>query len=284
MTMNSTSCHPSRPPSSTRRISDVSHGAFGTIAKDRSRRRAAVGEANSGALLAILGPGLIVMVGDNDAGAFGTYTPGRPELRHDAAVDAARCCPGALRQPGDGAAPGRGDRRRPRAADLRALRQVLGRVQRHRPVPAQRADHRHRVHRHHARRSTTSGLPKIWASSSRRCAIMAAASTGNFRRFERFSMVLVFGSLLLVPIFFMVHPPLGAGRARSRRSAAARRRQAQRRDAADHRHRRHHGRAVAAVLPAELRHRQAHHAALHRIRARSTCGSASCSSSSAPSR
>jgi hypothetical protein len=25
-------------------------------------------------LLAILGPGLIVMVGDNDAGAFGTYT------------------------------------------------------------------------------------------------------------------------------------------------------------------------------------------------------------------
>jgi Mn2+/Fe2+ NRAMP family transporter len=25
-------------------------------------------------LLAIVGPGLIVMVGDNDAGAFGTYT------------------------------------------------------------------------------------------------------------------------------------------------------------------------------------------------------------------
>jgi Mn2+/Fe2+ NRAMP family transporter len=37
--------------------------------------------------------------------------------------------------------------------------------------------------------------------------IMGAVSTGNFRRFERFSMVLVVGSLVLVPIFFMVHPP-----------------------------------------------------------------------------
>jgi Mn2+/Fe2+ NRAMP family transporter len=38
--------------------------------------------------------------------------------------------------------------------------------------------------------------------------IMAAASTGNFRRFERFSMALVFGSLLLVLVFLMVHPPV----------------------------------------------------------------------------
>ena len=37
--------------------------------------------------------------------------------------------------------------------------------------------------------------------------IMAAAGTGNFRRFERFSMVLVFGSLLLVPLFIAIHPP-----------------------------------------------------------------------------
>ena len=36
-----------------------------------------------------------------------------------------------------------------------------------------------------------------------------------------------------------------------------------RRDAADDRHRRHDGRALAALLPAELCHRQAHHAALH---------------------
>ncbi len=38
--------------------------------------------------------------------------------------------------------------------------------------------------------------------------IVAAASTGDFRRFERFSMALVFGSLLLIPIYLMVNPPL----------------------------------------------------------------------------
>ena len=38
---------------------------------------------------------------------------------------------------------------------------------------------------------------------------LMAASTGSFRRFERFMMVLVFGSLALVPVVFMVHPPLG---------------------------------------------------------------------------
>jgi Mn2+/Fe2+ NRAMP family transporter len=37
--------------------------------------------------------------------------------------------------------------------------------------------------------------------------IIASVSTGNFRRFERFSMALVFGSLLLLPVYFLVHPP-----------------------------------------------------------------------------
>jgi Mn2+/Fe2+ NRAMP family transporter len=36
---------------------------------------------------------------------------------------------------------------------------------------------------------------------------MAAAGTGDFRRFERFALVLVFGSLLLLPIFLMARPP-----------------------------------------------------------------------------
>ena len=38
--------------------------------------------------------------------------------------------------------------------------------------------------------------------------IMVAASTGSFRRFERFSLILVVGSLLLVPVFVTVHPPV----------------------------------------------------------------------------
>src|SRR5579859_4029188 len=38
--------------------------------------------------------------------------------------------------------------------------------------------------------------------------IILAASTGNFRRFERFSLMLVVGSLLLVPVLVIVHPPM----------------------------------------------------------------------------
>ena len=48
-------------------------GALGTIRQgDLVARRGWWARLRT--LLAILGPGLIVMVGDNDAGAFGTYT------------------------------------------------------------------------------------------------------------------------------------------------------------------------------------------------------------------
>lgn len=53
-------------------IGDIK-GAFGTIAHHDTAPRANWW-ARFRTLLAILGPGLIVMVGDNDAGAFGTYT------------------------------------------------------------------------------------------------------------------------------------------------------------------------------------------------------------------
>src|ERR1700727_1783640 len=49
------------------------HGALGSIAEDDFAPRSTLG-ARLKTLLAILGPGLIVMVGDNDVGAFGTYT------------------------------------------------------------------------------------------------------------------------------------------------------------------------------------------------------------------
>ena len=53
------------------------------------------------------------------------------------------------------------------------------------------------------------GLPKLWGVLVAAALIMIAAATGSFRRFERFSLVLVVGSLLLVPVFLMVHPPVG---------------------------------------------------------------------------
>ena len=38
--------------------------------------------------------------------------------------------------------------------------------------------------------------------------VMLAVSTGDFRRFERFAMILVGASLLLIPIYFIAHPPI----------------------------------------------------------------------------
>lgn len=49
------------------------HGAFGTISQHDTGPRSTF-KHKLRTLMAILGPGLIVMVGDNDAGAFGTYT------------------------------------------------------------------------------------------------------------------------------------------------------------------------------------------------------------------
>jgi len=51
------------------------------------------------------------------------------------------------------------------------------------------------------------GVPKAWGVAGSAILVMAAVSTGDFRRFERFALVLVVGSLLLVPVFLMVHPP-----------------------------------------------------------------------------
>src|ERR1700680_1633797 len=49
------------------------HGALGSSAEDGFAPRTTL-RARLKTLVAILGPGLIVMVGDNDAGAFSTYT------------------------------------------------------------------------------------------------------------------------------------------------------------------------------------------------------------------
>src|ERR1700726_4280795 len=53
------------------------------------------------------------------------------------------------------------------------------------------------------------GFSQFWGVLGSACIVMIAVSTGNFRRFERFAIVLVFGSLLLIPIILMVHPPVG---------------------------------------------------------------------------
>ena len=50
------------------------------------------------------------------------------------------------------------------------------------------------------------GVPKLWGVIAAAAVTVAAAGTGDFRRFERFMMILVAGSLLLVPIVVALHP------------------------------------------------------------------------------
>ena len=103
------------PPAGRRTVLDDAHvgdihGALGTI---RSHHAPPLGgRRRLLALLAIMGPGLIVMVGDNDAGGRRDLRPGGPELRADAGVGAGVADPGADRQPGDGRPARRGHGRR----------------------------------------------------------------------------------------------------------------------------------------------------------------------------
>jgi len=53
------------------------------------------------------------------------------------------------------------------------------------------------------------GVPKNRGVLASAAVVMIAVSTGSFRRFERFAVFLVFGSLLLLPVILLVHPPVG---------------------------------------------------------------------------
>ncbi len=138
------------PPGRDVAVLDEAHvghinGALGTIEHGDTAARSKL-SLKFKTLLAIVGPGLIVMVGDNDAGAFSTYGQAGQNFGTPARMDARPPHPGPLRLPGNGPAPRCGDRCRARSPDPRALRQVLGCIQRHRPLPLERAHHRHGVH------------------------------------------------------------------------------------------------------------------------------------------
>lgn len=182
-------------------------GAFGTIRVGDDTPRTGL-RARIMTLLAIVGPGLIVMVGDNDAGAFGTYTQAGQDYGTSLLWVLLLLIPVlyvnqemVLRL---GAVTGVGHARLIlerfgkfwgafSVIDLFILNALtivtefigislgLGFL----------------------------GLPKVAGVLISAIVIVAAASTGSFRRFERVCLVLVAGSLLLVPIFVIVHPPLG---------------------------------------------------------------------------
>ncbi len=181
-------------------------GAFGTILHGDVAPRT-TWKHRLTTLLAILGPGLIVMVGDNDAGAFATYGQAGQTYGTTLLWTLALLIPVlyvnqemVLRL---GAVTGVGHARLIferfgkfwgafSVIDLFLLNgltivtEFIG--------IALALDYL--------------GLDKTTGVIVSAALVMIAAGTGDFRRFERFAMVLVGASLLLVPIYFMVHPPL----------------------------------------------------------------------------
>jgi len=182
-------------------------GAFGTIAHhDTAPRRGWAARLRT--LLAILGPGLIVMVGDNDAGAFGTYTQAGQNYGTTLLWTLALLIPVlyvnqemVLRL---GAVTGVGH--------ARLIFQRFGKFWGAFSVVD--------LFLLNALTIVTEfigitfalsflGVPKIFGVCIAAALTMAAVSTGDFRRFERFAVVLCLLSLLLVPVLVSIHPPVG---------------------------------------------------------------------------
>lgn len=183
------------------------HGALGSIAEDDVAPRSTLG-ARFKTLIAIIGPGLIVMVGDNDAGAFGTYTQAGQNYGTTLLWTLMLLIPVlyvnqemVVRL---GAVTGVGHARLifERFGKLWGAFSVID------------------LFLLNALTLVTEfigislalnylGLSQFWGVLVSALIVMVAVSTGDFRRFERFAIVLVAGSLLLVPIILMVHPPVG---------------------------------------------------------------------------
>ena len=183
------------------------HGALGSIAEDDFAPRTTL-RARLKTLVAILGPGLIVMVGDNDAGAFSTYTQAGQNYGTSLLWTLMLLIPVlyvnqemVVRL---GAVTGVGHARLIferfgkfwgafSVIDLLVLN-ALTLVTEFIGISLA---------------LSYLGLPQFWGVLASAGIVMIAVSTGNFRRFERFAIFLVFGSLLLVPVILMVHPPVG---------------------------------------------------------------------------
>jgi NRAMP (natural resistance-associated macrophage protein)-like metal ion transporter len=187
-------------------IGDI-RGALGTIAHHDTAPRTNWW-ARLRTLLAILGPGLIVMVGDNDAGAFGTYTQAGQNYGTTLLWTMLLLVPVlfvnqemVLRL---GAVTGVGHARLIferfgkfwgafSVVDLFILNGLT--------IVTEFIGITFVL--------DFFGVSKILGVCIAAALTMAAVSTGNFRRFERFAVVLCMLSLLLVPVLVSIHPPVG---------------------------------------------------------------------------
>jgi Mn2+/Fe2+ NRAMP family transporter len=182
-------------------------GALGTIARGDLASRKTL-RARLLTFLAILGPGLIVMVGDNDAGAFSTYTQAGQNYGTSLLWTMVLLVPVlyvnqemVLRL---GAVSGVGH--------ARLILERFGKFWGAFSVIDLFVLNALTIVTEFIGVSLAAqffGVPKVVGVALAAFLVTIAVSTGSFRRFERFAMVLCFGSLLLVPVVIMVHAPLG---------------------------------------------------------------------------
>jgi len=192
-------------------VGDI-HGAFGTIRLGDTAARTTA-SARLKTLLAIVGPGLIVMVGDNDAGAFSTYGQAGQDYGTHLLWTLVLLIPVlyvnqemVLRL---GAVTGVGHARLIlnrfgkfwgafSVVDLFLLNALTIMTEFIGITLA----------------AGYLGVPKVLAVAAAALIIVASAFTGSFRRFERIALTFCVGSLLLIPLYFMTHPSaasMGAG-------------------------------------------------------------------------
>ncbi|MFC1402021.1 MULTISPECIES: NRAMP family divalent metal transporter [Streptacidiphilus] len=179
-------------------------GALGTIRLDDHGARRGL-SAKVKTLLAIAGPGLIVMVGDNDAGAFATYGQAGQDYGTHLLWTLLLLVPVlyvnqemVLRL---GAVTGVGH--------ARLILERFGRFWGAFSVIDLFVLNALTLVTEFIGITLAAGylgLPKAASVLLAAAIIVASAFTGSFRRFERIAMALCAGSLLLVPISFMVHP------------------------------------------------------------------------------
>jgi NRAMP (natural resistance-associated macrophage protein)-like metal ion transporter len=182
-------------------------GALGTISLDDATGRSSV-RARLKTLLAIVGPGVIVMVGDNDAGAFSTYGQAGQTYGTKLLWTFLLLVPVlyvnqemVLRL---GAVTGVGY--------ARLILERFGRFWGAFSVIDLFILNALTIVTEFigiALAASYLGVPKIVAVVLASLVIVVAASTGSLRRFERMAMALCAGSLLLVPVYVLAHPRVG---------------------------------------------------------------------------
>ncbi len=199
------SCQEESAVLDTAHLGDI-QGALGTIRRhDLGARRTTRERLRT--LLAVLGPGLIVMVGDNDAGAFSTYAEMGQNYGTTLLWTLALLIPvlyvnqemvlrlGAVT----------------RVGHARLILERFGKFWGAFSVIDLFLLNGLTIVTEFIGISLGMeylGVSRPLGVAIAAVCIIAAASTGSFRRFEQFSLVLVLGSLLLIPLFILVHPPL----------------------------------------------------------------------------